>query len=183
MSYAAPRRHRRSIRLNGYDYVQTGAYFVTLCTHDRLLFFENATTRKIAEECWLEIPEHFPAVELDEWVVMPNHLHGIIVRDNDTVRRGVQLNAPTTASRDPQNPFSIMSPRRNTFGLIIRTYKAAVTTQCRRANLDFGWQRNYYEHVIRDEVDLARIRQYIANNPAQWKLDENNPARRLEKSG
>jgi hypothetical protein len=95
-------QQRRSSRLSGYDYGLASAYFVTICTHDRQLFFQQHAVCAIAERCWQEIPEHFPVVVLDEWVVMPNHVHGIIIiadinlNDfNDVHRRGVQLNAPT----------------------------------------------------------------------------------------
>ena len=178
------RTRRHSIRLKGYDYACAGAYFVTLCTQDRVLFFDNELMRAIAERSWVNIPVHFPMVELDEWVVMPNHLHGIIVITEDN-GRGVQLNAPTIADtdgsahvnkRDAGNPFSVISPRRKTLSVAVRTYKGAVTTACRRAgHTEFGWQRNYYERIIRNEGEINRIRQYIRDNPARWDTDENNP--------
>ncbi len=165
---------RQSTRLRGYDYSQAGAYFVTICTRDRLLLFEDDSIREIAERCWLKIPDRNPQIELDRWVIMPNHLHGIIA-----IRRGVQVNAPTEApTRDPSNRFSRMSPRRNTIGVIVRTYKAAVTTMCRRSgHTAFAWQRNYYEHVIRNDEELDRVRQYIDHNSARWDTDRENPAR------
>ncbi len=121
-------------------------------------------------------------VELDEHVVMPNHVHGIIVICR---RRGVQLNAPMTtnaATRNPDNVFSVISPHisphRNTLAVVVRTYKAAVTTLCRRIGRDdFAWQRNYHEHIIRNEEELNRIRQYIQDNPLRWDADRNNPLR------
>jgi len=176
MTHEPHKHHRRSVRLKGYDYSQIGAYFVTICTRDRALLFNNGSIRNIVEQCLLEIPDHFPVVKLDEWVVMPNHLHAIVI----TTCRGVQLNAPTKdlAIRDPNNPFSLMSPHRNTISVIVRTFKAAVTTLSRRAGYDdFGWQRNYYEHVIRDEDELNLVRQYTLDNPVQWEMDENNPNR------
>ena len=174
----APSRHRRSVRLPTYDYSQAGAYFVTICTQDRDLFFDRPSIRSMAEACWLAIPKHFPRVRLDEWVVMPNHLHGIVGIE-EGVRGGVQLNAPTEGQispRDGTNPFSVISSRRGTLGVIVRTYKAAVTTSCRMAGYDkFAWQRNYYEHIIRSEADLDRVRNYIRDNPLNWETDENNP--------
>jgi REP element-mobilizing transposase RayT len=199
--------------LPGYDYGQAGAYFVTICTHNRRLFFQQNAVRAIAERCWQEISEHFPIVILDEWVVMPNHVHGIIIiadqnnNDfNDVHRRGVQLNAPTTNNvvgdaehrdydetnveydenvqlnanatnsndhnidRDLANRYALISPRRNTLSVIVRTYKAAVTMLCRReGHLEFRWQRSYYERIIRDDAQLERTRQYIIGNPANWK--------------
>ena len=177
MRYDRQRHHRHSIRLKGYDYSQAGAYFVTICTRGNMLFLENKVIRTIAEQCWLEIHDHFPPVELGEWVIMPNHLHGILVivgsdRSDVTTltsRRGVQLNAPTK---------SAISPCRNTLSVMIRTYKTVVTTLCRRAGYDnFGWQRNYYEHIICHEDELNYIRQYIVDNPIKWDIDENNPNR------
>jgi putative transposase len=127
----------------------------------------------------------FPSCVLDEWVVMPNHVHGIIViadRHDDTChRRGVQLNAPTSnnnddnVSRDPANRHSRISPHRDSLAVIVRTYKAAVTTFCRKeGHPDFQWQRNYYDRVIRDAAELNRIRQYISDNPANWNQDEHH---------
>ncbi len=166
-------RQRRSIRLKDYDYSQEGAYFVTICTQNKALLFENAAIRTIGEQCLLEIPAHFPNVQLDEWVIMPNHLHIIVVIEQC---RGVQLNAPTT--RKTANHHSTISPHRNTLAIIVRTFKAAVTTCCHHAGHHyFAWQRNYYEHVIRNETDLNDIRQYVLDNPVKWDMDENNPNR------
>ncbi len=167
---------RHTIRLKDYDYSQEGAYFVTICTQNKLFLFENDRVRKIAERCWLEIPEHFPCVQLDEWIIMSNHLHAIVIIEQ---RRGVQLNAPTT--RKTANRYSTISPHRNTLSIIVRTFKAAVTTRCHRAGYSyFAWQRNYYEHVIRNEDDLNEIRQYILDNPVKWDVDENNPDMQIE---
>lgn len=201
MKYDPLQHHRRSVRLAGYDYATPGAYFVTIVTGQRRLFFEEPGLRQIAEACWRQIPAHAPSVSLDEWVVMPNHVHGIIVIDDGEGRRvqlrsvplglnaptddmssnartaGVAMNAPTDGKpRDPDNPFSVMSPRRHTLAVIVRTYKAAVTTAGRRAQLDFGWQRGYYERVLRGAADLDRSRAYIQSNPARWAGDQLNPA-------
>ena len=176
--------------MQDYDYSQAGAYFVTICTRNGELLFEEPSVNQIAKECWLALPDHFPSVALDEWVIMPNHMHGIlVVEEGGTVRgverrhdgRGVQLNAPTP--RDLNSPHSVISPQRGTLAVIMRTYKSAVTTRCRRAGYeDFGWQRNYYEHIVREESDLDRIRQYIHDNPLHWELDEYYPARELSRA-
>ena len=172
-------RRRRSIRLPDYDYGEVGAYFVTICTQGRALFLDDPLVRAAAERCWLELPDHFPKVELDAWVIMPNHLHGILVIDDDTSEsggRGVQLNAPTSG-RSLDNSHSRMSPVLGSLGVIIRTYKGVVTRKCRKAGLDyFGWQRNYYEHIVRNEQERDRIHEYIQNNPFNWDQDEYNPA-------
>ena len=167
------RHQRHSIRLKDYDYSQEGAYFVTICTQNKMLLFENVAIRNTAEQCLLEIPAHFPNVQLDEWVIMLNHLHAIVFIEQC---RGVQLNAPTT--RKTANRYSTISPNRNTLAIIVRTFKAAVTTRCHHAGYSyFAWQRNYYEHVIRNENDLNEIRQYILDNPVKWDVDEENPNR------
>lgn len=167
---------RRSIRLPGYDYARPGAYFITICTHERVCYMDDPAILRIAEACWLELPSHFPDTELDAWVIMPNHLHGILILGG-----GVQLNAPTegseVVSRSPRGGrMASISPGRDTLAVAVRTYKAAVTTACRRAgHVEFAWQRNYYEHVIRNEGKWVRIRRYIANNPLRWDADAENP--------
>jgi len=166
-----PRQHRRrSIRLKGYDYSQEGAYFVTICTHKFRLLFDKEENRNIAERCLLDIPSHFPFVELDEWIVMPNHIHGIITIAYDG--RGTACRAPTSERFRKPIPSSIPT--------IVRSYKSAVTKRINAARGTpgaRGWQRNYYEHVIRDEEELNLVRQYVMGNPLQWDTDENNPDR------
>jgi len=166
---------RRSIRLPGYDYSQPGAYFVTVCTRDRECLFGKATKGavclsalgQIVAGCLADLPSHFQDVELDEWVVMPNHVHAILVIHG----RGTACRAPTLNVRFGR-PVSGSLPT------AVGTYKAAVTTLARRNHLaDAVWQRNYFEHVIRDEEDLRRIREYIAHNPPSWEIDEENPGR------
>ena len=171
---------RHSIRLKGYDYSQAGAYFITICVKDRKCLLGEVINGeiilsdigKIIEECWNKIPTHFNSVNLDAFVVMPNHLHGIVlITDN---RRGVQLNAPTI-----MNFYKLISPKQNTLSVIIRTFKAVVTTHSRKNNYpSFQWQRNYYEHIIRSEDELNSIREYILNNPLHWQFDREN-ARRI----
>jgi REP element-mobilizing transposase RayT len=159
--------HRRSIRLSGYDYSRPGSYFVTNCTYKRELFLEDRAVKTIAEHCWRELPSHFPYVRLDEWVVMPNHLHGIVI---------ITGNAPPQSAPRPDNRVTpLRSPQRGSLGLVIRTYKAAVTTACRDADLAFGWQRGFYERIIRKHAGLVRTRRYIRQNPQHWETDEYHP--------
>lgn len=174
MVYDARKHHRRSIRWFAYDYAQAGAYFVTICTADRqgpLGWVEGTEMRlsalgQIAEACWQVIPEHFEDVELDAYVVMPNHVHGIVVIGDGRARHASPL---------PARPQGL---GRRSVGSIVGAYKSSV---CRRVNAIGGtpgavlWQRNYYEHVIRNERQLSRIRRYIAENPANWMLDYENP--------
>ncbi|HOV71833.1 MAG TPA: transposase [Dysgonamonadaceae bacterium] len=185
MKYNPDNHHRRSIRLQGFDYSQAGFYFITLCTQNReYLFGEilNGEIRlnefgKIAYQCWLEIPNHFPNVQLDECVIMPNHIHGIIeLKDIGNIEIGVQNFEPQRFEPqrfEPQrNEYQHIIPR--SIGSIIRGFKIGVTKGLRQnTDIYVVWQRNYYECIIRNEVELNRIRQYIINNPKKWKTDEN----------
>jgi putative transposase len=175
MKYDSTVHHRKSIRLQEYDYSQPGEYFITLCTHKKICAFGEVVedmvllTRmgEIAGRCWEEIPKHFPMVELDEFVVMPNHIHGIIIINSSV---GVEYIQPLPKTFQHVIPKSL--------GSIVRSYKAAVSRECRKQKYyDFSWQRNYYEHIIRDDKDLNNIREYIFNNPIKWHFDENNPHR------
>jgi putative transposase len=159
---------------------------VTIVTRNRLCLFGDISdgemvlsdTGRIAEVSWVGLSSRFPTVPLDSFVVMPNHIHGII-----TV--GAQFIAPDSAqfiapSSAPHNQAGIAQEgavnRAPTLGEIIRTYKAASTRMIRQtANLEFAWQRNYYEHVVRNGESLNRIRQYILENPARWAIDRENP--------
>ncbi|HLG22804.1 MAG TPA: transposase [Candidatus Manganitrophaceae bacterium] len=167
MKYNPDIHHRDSIRLREFDYSQSGAYFITICTKERELWLDVPDIKKIVEERWIEIPDHFKNAALDSWVVMPNHIHGIISLMS---RVGVQHVEPL------QNRYQRIIPK--SIGSIVRSYKSAVTNQCRKNGFrSFQWQRNYYERVIRSEDELNRIRQYIQNNPLNWNTDEENPNR------
>jgi putative transposase len=206
MKFDPFKHHRRSMRLRGYDYSQAGAYFVTICVQHRQHLFGAVVNGEmdlhdlgmIADECWQAIPNHFPFVELDHYVVMPNHVHGIVVIvDDGRGGRGVQLNAPTgqlNASTEPNAPtesnvptgqlnvrnqdnrFSVISPQRKTLSVVMRTFKAAVTTRCREIDrADFAWQSSFYDHIIRNEREWNAIAKYIRENPANWDGDKDNP--------
>jgi REP element-mobilizing transposase RayT len=171
------RHHRRSIRLKGYDYASAGAYFVTVCTQGRaVLFGEVAAGEMVLSEYgeivarrWEDIPRHFQAT-LDAWVVMPNHVHGIIVITG--------MGSPSgrgEASAVHGRPQGVAS---GSLAAIVQNVKAVST---RRINALRGspggrvWQRNYYEHIIRNERELWAIQAYIESNPMQWGLDRENP--------
>jgi putative transposase len=182
--------HRRSIRLKGYDYSQAGFYFITIDTKDRVCLFgkivmvENFqpsmvlnNAGKIADEGWLEIPIHFPNAVLHEHIVMPNHIHGII----ELIKSGSHNDS------ESNNGVQIFEPRRNQFqkiiphsiGSIVRGYKIGVTKWFRNNTVEVQnfepqpiWQRNYYEHIIRDEKSFQRISDYIINNPKNWHEDK-----------
>lgn len=181
--------NRRSIRLNNYDYSLTGLYFVTICAHQKRCIFGSVSNGEIrlsrlgqtVRECWVQIPYHFARVELDAFVIMPNHIHGVLVLHKDW-RAGspalrAQRAAPLQSSRPVSGPGKQVAPR--SLAAVIRSFKAGVTQSARaRALLYPGplWQRNYYEHILRRGDDLSDIRQYIAQNPRKWDLDRENPA-------
>jgi putative transposase len=161
-----------SARLPGWDYRTAGWYFVTVCTKDRIPFFGRVVDGdvilsrmgEIVTEEWQRTPEVRPNVVLDEWILMPNHLHGIIVIVDtpdpvETPRRGVST---TTGQR-------LMA---GSLGAIMGQIKSVCTKRIWAAgDTDFGWQSRFHEHIIRDEGSLQRIRQYIINNPRTWTED------------
>jgi putative transposase len=177
--YDPEKHHRRSIRLKGYDYSSAGAYFITLCTHHRECIFGeimdgamhlNPYGMIVAKNFqWLS--ERYPYVHLDEWVIMPNHLHGILVL-NRQPGRGVLQNAPTNVENTTTQ--SEKTPKYKSLGRLIGAFK---TVSTKRINIlrdtagNVVWQRNYYERIIRDERALNNIRRYIQMNPINWELD------------
>jgi len=164
------RRHRRCLRLKTYDYSQAGAYFVTITIQNRLCLLGEvragvmvlSPAGRLVSDGWEALPTQFAGVTLDAFVVMPNHLHGILILGGE---KGIMLdNGPT-------------------LGDVICGFKSSVTIAygCRVRNLGWPpyrrrlWQRNYYEHVIRSRASLERVRRYIADNPFKWTLDSENP--------
>jgi REP element-mobilizing transposase RayT len=170
--------------LQGYDYAQAGAYFVTICTQARVCLFGEVTdgvicvndVGGIVHEEWLRTASLRPRVTLDAFIVMPNHVHGIIVLGG----RGTLQRAPTDqhAPTDGATVERFGRPTSNSLPTIVRLFKAATT---KRINEWRGtpsapvWQRSFYEHIIRNEAALNRIRQYILDNPARWMFDRENP--------
>jgi len=163
--------HRHSIRLKGYDYSQAGAYFVTIVAWQREMIFGVIVEGEmvlnefgeIVSEKWQWLESHYPFVELGVWVVMPNHFHGILVIHDD--RRGGSRSAPTPTKRKP-------------LGGLIGAFKTVSTKHINLLRDTEGqvvWQRNYYEHIIRDEREMDRITRYIESNPAAWAKDAENP--------
>ncbi len=174
MSYNPEKHHRRSIRLKGFDYSRSATYFVTICVENRESLFgtilqngecENASDRMLLNDVgkmvsaeWLDLPSRFPSMILDDFVVMPNHFHGIICI----------------------SPDSQVNP---TLGQIIGIFKSIVThhyiigvnIQNWKPFHKRLWQRNYYEHIVRDDFALQKIQQYIQNNPLTWQTDSLHP--------
>ena len=175
------RYHRRSIRLPEYDYTQAGAYYVTICTLDRMCLFGDVVNGemalneygRIARDEWIRAGELRPNVKTDAFVVMPNHIHGIVVIGDNDYRRGTMHRAPTKTER-------FGKPVAGSLPTIVRCYTAAVTRHINRLRNTPGaklWQRNYWEHVIRNGREMEHIRRYIIENPMRWKDDGENPGR------
>jgi len=168
--------HRQSIRLRAYDYTQGGMYFITICTLNKFLLFGHVMDGNmvlndigtIVEDEWKKINILRSNITLDAFVVMPNHVHGIMVV-NEPV--GAHCMRPNESNHEPSGRVQ----RAPTIGDIVRGYKSSVTKQIQQLKNDREtpvWQRNYYERIIRNENELAGIREYIASNPMQWELDE-----------
>lgn len=171
--------HHRNIRLPKYDYSREGSYFVTICAQDRLFVFGDIAEKQmklnkwglIVEQCWHNLVKHYTGIELDAFVIMPNHVHGIIkITGNITVGDGFKP-SPTGTGENTK-----------THGLteIVRAFKtfsARKINEQRNTQGQKVWQRNYYEHIIRNEISLDKIREYIINNPRNWHTDGNNPHR------
>lgn len=163
-----------SIRLKSWDYTNPWWYFVTVCTKNHKEYFGEIKNTKmvlndigrIAEKYWFEIPQHYEIVELDYFVIMPNHLHGIIII-NETVetRHGVSLHE----NREFSKPIA------NSLSTIINHFKGAVTRECNKQRLSFQWQPRFYDRIIRNEKELFKIRKYIKQNPLKWEIDTNFP--------
>ncbi len=179
MRFEPDKYHRRSIRLQGYDYSQSGAYFVTICTHGQECILgevihdcvQMSLYGEMVWQTWRGLPQRFERVELDQFVVMPNHVHGIIVitpvvgaihvgaihelpLQSQTQRRRMLL--PKVVGYFKMNASKAINELRGTPGIPV-------------------WQRNYYEHVVRNESELRAIQQYILDNPLNWQLDAENP--------
>ena len=179
MKFDPQEHHRRSIRLKDYDYSQAGAYYITIVSNQRAFLFGrivNAEVQlsdcgRIADECWRAIPEHFPNLELDAYVIMPNHIHGILVIHEN----GMATNPSPSAGARHASPLRPHGVEPGSLGAIVGSFKSAVTKRIGREIKPTSiWQRNYYEQVIRDERDLNRIRGYIQSNPANWEGDKEN---------
>jgi len=187
-----------STRLPGWDSSAPGWYFVTICTDQRLMFFGEivdgqmrlSPAGQIVAEEWLRTPEVRSNVVLDEWVIMPNHVHGIIVilpRESvavrvpqgdvavETFRRNVSTAVPFTPPRQDEPAQPIAGLRPHTLGAIINQIKSVCTKRIWASGAtDFAWQARFYDHIIRDEGSLARIRQYSRDNPERWERDREN---------
>jgi putative transposase len=162
MPYDPEIHHRRSIRLKGYDYSQPGSYFVTICTEGKEHLFGQVVEGEMhrnelgdcVARCWKWLAQQYPYIDLDEWIIMPNHLHGIIVIAD---RAGASRTA-----------------KRKTLGRLVGAFKTVSTAdsnELRGAPTHPLWQRDFYDHIIRNDDELNKIREYIRTNPLQWASD------------
>ncbi|MDY7049890.1 MAG: transposase [Microcystis panniformis WG22] len=188
MTFDPEKHHRRSIRLRNYDYSQPGAYFVTICTYQKQPWFGEIKNGqmylnqfgKIVADEWLKTCKIRPNFQLDEWVIMPNHFH-VIVIINDYSDDNQSLGNGQSASRFGRRQFdkltdhdALPQQKPNSLSSCIAGFKSAVTKRINllRQNTDTPiWQRNYYESILRDEKYLAVVREYIINNPKNWPND------------
>ena len=176
MSFDPSIHHRKSIRLKGYDYSREGLYFITICTQDRKCLFGEIVDGKMilndfgknADKCWLDIPKHFPNAILHEHIVMPNHVHGII-----------ELTQGREGNVGAENFLPLRGTTPHSIGSIVKGFKIGVTKFFRNNYESIGdpkpahiWQRNYHEHIIRNEKSYQRISEYIINNPDRWSDDK-----------
>jgi putative transposase len=197
LKYDPLKHHRRSVRLAGFDYAAPGAYFVTIVVRGRECLLGEVTpdgaTRlsemgQAAHAEWEALPRHFPQARLDAFILMPNHLHGIIMVDHGMANEGRGEASASNRAATTNPPVADASPlrahgtRRGSLGAMVQSFKSVST---RRLNVIRGtpgapfWQRNYWEHVVRGGEDLDRIRMYMQANPAQWAADALNPTAAL----
>ena len=211
-----------SARLQSWDYSANGAYFITICTKNRQHFFGEIVDMpnlgvsnnnnnlgvstmqlnelgQLAEQYWLQIPNHFPFIELGNFVVMPNHTHGILIIDKPIVTDVVNLLQPSDVATSNVNMPNVETPNVETpnvetpnlgvsttiggknekwqlytIGLIINQYKRIVTINACKTHAGFGWQPRFHDHVIRNAQSFENIQNYIANNPSSWDKDKFN---------
>lgn len=195
MAFNRDIHHRQSIRLREYDYSQAGSYFITICTHERQPLFGSIVNGVMAlnaagaevETMWQALPRHYPSVALGEYVVMPNHFHGIVEIVGaplaaPKINAAPQINATPQINTEPQINSDFNHGATNqgaassapTLGQILRRFKstsAIAVNRCLNRQSQPVWQRNYYEHIIRTEQAYQNIAEYIRSNPQRWHED------------
>ncbi len=179
MRYNPDIHHRRSIRLRGYEYSHAGAYFVTLCTWQRECLFGEivdgemvlSNIGSIAAAVWTDLSSHYRQVELDAFVIMPNHVHGLIVFCDEQAEETISQQGRV------ENP-PLQDEIRHGLPEIVRGFKTFSSRRINAIRHNRGcpvWQRNYYDRVIRNENEMSRARAYIVDNPSKWAYDRENP--------
>ncbi|MBI4122570.1 MAG: transposase [Parcubacteria group bacterium] len=181
----------KSTRLSNWDYSSSAYYFVTICTHNRIEYLGEvlrdnrgewsvalSDAGEIVRDGLLNVPAIYANVRLDAWVIMPNHIH-VIFEITSSVRNAPSHGFVETphwgVSTGERNPQHHPEWKPGVLGSIINQFKGAVTRQCRESGFGFVWQRLFYDHIIRTEISLYNIREYIKNNPRMWYRDRNNP--------
>jgi putative transposase len=168
MAYDPQRHHRRTIRLKGYDYTAPGAYYVTIIVRNRERMLSRIVDGQVilahagvlAEAAWRRLPDHFSRVILDTFVIMPDHIHGIVVLQGESEHR----NKPRADRPAGTRPGSLAA--------VVQNFKSVAARRINQADGTPGrcvWQEDYYEHIVRDEADMERIRRYIRANPSRWR--------------
>ncbi|MDX2231858.1 MAG: transposase [Leptolyngbyaceae cyanobacterium bins.349] len=198
MKYDPDKHHRRSLRLKGYDYASPSAYFITICTQNRACLFgeiDNGVMQlndagQMVQRVWVDLPQRFPAIELNAFVIMPNHIHGIIQFTHDAIagtgERAGTRPAPTEEQNNLVGVPLVGTPVTEpgaTLGEIVGTFKSISTHEYAIAMKQRHWepfhrrlwQRNYYEHIIRDTISFEKIEDYVQTNPQRWHLDQLHP--------
>lgn len=177
-----------SARLSKWDYSSNAAYFLTICTASRQHYFGKIINSEMqlskigeyATECWMNIPDHFPYFYLDEFVVMPNHVHGIVLIEKPyfvETRHAMSLRQPGTKESEQSEPisqpphFRFRNQGKNTISAMVGSFKSAVTKFCNKNKFSFRWQSRFHDHIIRNKDEFQQIRNYIINNPVNWKED------------
>lgn len=166
MAYRENKQHR----LYGYDYSQNGAYFITICTKNRTHYFGQIKDKtvilseigELAKTALLQIPEVYPQATIEEWIIMPNHIHLIIAIQN------------TEISKEYHSVIGLQPLVKGSISSIINHFKGKVTKLCKQNKYEFVWQSRFHDHIIRNEEAFNKISEYILNNPANWDNDQDN---------
>lgn len=170
-----------TIRLKSWDYRWSAAYFITICTHEKECYFgeiENGTIKLsnvgvIANLLWYELPNRTKNLDLGEFIVMPNHIHGVLVlNDEPTVETLHARSKKVEFDNKKSEIMSNISPKAKSISTIVRSYKSAVTKHSNRLGFPFKWQSRFYEHIIRNNTSFDKISNYIVNNPQSWRTDK-----------
>ena len=177
-----------STRLQTWDYGTNGAYFITICTQNREHFFgtiqndnmQLSEIGKLAEQYWMEIPNHFSFIELGNFVVMPNHVHGILIINKIdvptlSITKSVETRhclVSTTETNTTIGQTRFQNQGKNTISSIVGSYKSIVTKMARQINTNFGWQSRFHDHIIRNSKSFDTIQNYIFENPMNWNNDK-----------
>jgi putative transposase len=193
-----------SARANWWDYSLNASYFVTLCAYLKMQYFGKIQDGQVhlseiglcANECWLDIPKHFSDVILDAFVIMQNHIHGIItinkqnnnveeqnsVKTQNNVEEQNSVETQNFASLHQQKPVPKCCSQSKNLASVIRGFKIGVTKYAIKNNIDFAWQPRYYDRIIRNEIELKNVKNYITNNPLKWSMDKYNDTKKRIKS-